>query len=283
MSNFVDAENFRFITKGENMMSKDSNFARVFAGRWVLALIFVFCGAALFCSPNVQAATGKAANLKAATYVGTEMCATCHETEYKEFKSSTHAKISIDDTQGMEGIANGCEMCHGPGSIHAEAGGGKDTMINLRKDPETCFKCHTDKKIQFKLPYRHPVLEGKMSCADCHNPHGTAIKPGASASLEGINDTCLKCHNDKQGPFVFEHEALRDGCITCHQVHGSVNDKMLTQRDNNLCLKCHTQTNFPSIGKTSHISPSRLPQGACFSAGCHTAMHGSNFDDHLRY
>ena len=81
--------------------------------------------------------------------------------------------------------------------------------------------------------------------------------------------------------FVFEHEALRDGCVTCHQVHGSVNDKMLLQRDNNLCLRCHAQVNFPTIGKSSHAT--RLPQGACFSAGCHTAIHGSNFDDHLRY
>jgi predicted CXXCH cytochrome family protein len=74
---------------------------------------------------------------------------------------------------------------------------------------------------------------------------------------------------------------VRDGCVSCHKVHGSVNDKMLVARDNNLCLRCHTQVNFPTIGKSSHSG--RLPLGSCFSAGCHTAVHGSNFDDHLRY
>lgn len=269
------------ITKGGDMQSKDSTFTRVFACRWMVAFIFVFCSAFLLSAVRIEAATGKAANLKGATYVGTQTCATCHEKEYKEFKTSTHSRISIDEQEGMEGIANGCEMCHGPGSIHVDNGGGKDTMINIRKDPSTCFACHMDKKVQFSLPYRHPVLEGKMSCADCHNPHGTEVKPGSSTALDDINDTCFKCHQGKQGPFVFEHEALRDGCVTCHQVHGSVNDKMLVQRDNNLCLRCHAQVNFPTIGKSGHAS--RLAQGACFSAGCHTAVHGSNFDDHLRY
>ena len=96
-----------------------------------------------------------------------------------------------------------------------------------------------------------------------------------------INEACYKCHKEQRGPFVWEHEALREGCATCHKVHGSIHEKMLVVRDNNLCLRCHTQANFPTIGKQNHGG--RLPQGTCFSAGCHTAVHGSNFDDHLRY
>jgi len=56
---------------------------------------------------------------------------------------------------------------------------------------------------------------------------------------------------------------------------------MLVVRDSNLCLRCHTQMNFPSIGDSGHSG--RLTEGTCFSGGCHTAIHGSNFDDHLRY
>jgi hypothetical protein len=34
------------------------------------------------------------------------------------------------------------------------------------------------------LPHHHPVLEGKMSCADCHEPHkGIAIK-GAPTNIQ---------------------------------------------------------------------------------------------------
>ena len=222
-----------------------------------------------------------AAETPKAEYVGMETCATCHAKQYEEFEHSTHARIAIPgDTTGH---AQGCEMCHGPGSLHAEAGGGRGVggIINPRKDPSTCFACHLDKKLEFRLPYHHPVLEGKMSCVDCHSPHGEDVRPWSATTMKDINEACFKCHKDQRGPFVWEHEALREGCTTCHKVHGSIHEKMLIARDVNLCLRCHTQVAFPVIGKSSHAG--RLPTGTCFSAGCHTAIHGSNFDDHLRY
>ena len=226
-----------------------------------------------------------------AEYIGSESCAACHSKEAKEFKRSTHARISLPvpgtdfqrSVPGTDFQAQGCEMCHGPGSLHAAAGGGKGVggIINPRKDPSACFTCHLDKKHEFKLPFHHPVMEGKMSCADCHSAHGPEVRPWTATSMEGVNEACFKCHKEQRGPFAWEHEALREGCTTCHKVHGSIHDKMLVARDNNLCLRCHTQVNFPTIGKSGHGG--RLPQGTCFSAGCHTAVHGSNFDDHLRY
>ena len=212
--------------------------------------------------------------LKKATYVGMDVCATCHEKEVKEYKLSTHARIKIkDDTTGAEG----CEICHGPGSVHVDNGGGLGTMINPKKDPEICFTCHTDKKMQFRLPYHHPVLEGKMSCTDCHDAHGIDVMPWTATSDEGMNEVCFKCHTDKRGPYVWKHDALKEGCTSCHQVHGSINDKMLVARDYNLCLKCHAMVNYP-YGHTSDFA-----QGTCWSAGCHQAFHGSNFDHYFRY
>jgi predicted CXXCH cytochrome family protein len=228
-----------------------------------------------------KASQTQEAEAPTAEYVGMETCAACHAKQYEEFKQSTHARITIPgDTTGH---AQGCEMCHGPGSLHAEAGGGRGVggIINPRKDPSTCFACHLDKKMEFRLPYHHPVMEGKMSCADCHNAHGEDIRPWSATSLKDINEACFKCHKEQRGPFVWEHEALREGCTSCHKVHGSIHEKMLAIRDYNLCLRCHTQANFPTIGKRSHAT--YLPRGTCFSAGCHTAVHGSNFDDHLRY
>ncbi|MCR4336991.1 MAG: hypothetical protein NUV91_04210 [Candidatus Omnitrophica bacterium] len=232
---------------------------------------------------NAEAAVGKPTNVSfpsEAKYVGTETCATCHEKENREYELSTHARITVSNEN--EFIANGCEMCHGPGSIHVDNGGGKGTMINPSKDPSICFSCHLEKKAEFSLPYHHPVNEGKMSCADCHDLHGTDPRPWTSSSMDDVNATCFKCHKETRGPFVFEHEAVGEGCTTCHKVHGSIHDKMLVIRDINLCLRCHTQVNYPTIGDFNH-GATRFTQGTCFSGGCHTAVHGSNFDDHLRY
>lgn len=230
--------------------------------------------------------------MKGAEYVGMETCVACHEEEHKEFQLSAHSRISIDNDK--TGAVQGCETCHGPGSLHVDAEGGlnkpgKTLIINPSENPQTCFACHSDKELQFRLPYRHPVLEGKMSCSDCHDLHGSDKRPWTSTSLDETNGACFDCHKDKRGPFVYEHEAVREGCTNCHDVHGSIHDKMLVVRDANLCLRCHSQADMAlTIGDNNHTTnvgtnSARLNEGTCFSGGCHIAVHGSNFEPHLRY
>ena len=250
-----------------------------------LSLLFGLIGMAFILNGNAAGEVSAYESLlkpamKGATFVGTEICATCHEKEFKEYSLSTHARIATADQ--IEGVPQGCEMCHGPGSIHAENGGGKDSILNPRQDPGVCFTCHMDKKMEFRLPYHHPVLEGHMSCADCHNLHGVDARPWTATSMEDVNEVCFKCHKEQRGPFVWEHEGLREGCTVCHKVHGSINDKMLLARDANLCLRCHVQTNFPTIGNGVNHN-SNLTQGTCWTAGCHNMPHGSNFDRHFRF
>ncbi len=164
------------------------------------------------------------------------------------------------------------------------SGGARGTIVNPRRSPETCFQCHVDKRGQMSLPHSHPVLAGQVSCADCHDPHkGEAIK-GGGINLATANETCTRCHTQQKGPFVFEHAALREGCTACHNPHGSVNDKMLVARDDNLCLRCHLEVAGKGqvvVGGEDHAS--RLQRGTCWSAGCHEAPHGSNANNHFRY
>jgi len=222
--------------------------------------------------------------IKGAEYVGMETCALCHERMVEDFKYTSHARIQIlGEGKRLEG--QGCESCHGAGSLHLEVGGGRGKFIvNPGRDPEACFSCHLEKKALFRLQYHHPIIEGRMSCVSCHNPHGEDIYKPKGMFVGRVNETCAQCHRAKTRPHVFEHEALREGCTTCHNAHGSINEKLLVERDNNLCLKCHAQLATPgtvTIGDMSHTT--RLMQGTCWSAGCHTAVHGSDINPHLRY
>ncbi len=246
------------------------------------AYIFIFC-AGIICAIFI-ASTVRSGRAATAEFVGADTCAMCHEKEAKHFKRSEHARIVVASKM-KEGQA--CETCHGPGSLHADAQTKAEkyaTIINPKKNPEACYQCHLDKKASFSLQYHHPVPEGKMSCTDCHEPHGEdAIRPGTISSISDKNAVCAKCHKDQTMVFAYEHDALREGCTVCHDVHGSINDKMLVERDTTLCMKCHFQANFPSagmIGNTGHAT--NVPLGPCWSGGCHTAVHGSNYNDHLR-
>ena len=179
----------------------------------------------------------------------------------------------------------GCESCHGPGSLHSESGGERHTIVNPLKSPEACFQCHLDKRGEFSLSSHHPVLEGIISCGECHDPHLGPANKGGGTALASESETCAKCHAAQKGPFVFEHEAVREGCTTCHAVHGSVNAKLLTQRNQSLCLKCHFQQQAAAgtirIGGLDHTT--FMSRGTCWTSGCHEAVHGSQIGSSLRY
>lgn len=221
-------------------------------------------------------------NIPGATIVGDKACKECHAEQVEKFSTASHAKLAFADPKLG---TTGCEACHGAGSIHVKNGGSKGTIINAKKVSEACFECHIEKRGEFSLTNSHQVMNGKMSCGDCHDPHsGPAIK-GAGAAIEAANETCTKCHTAQKGPFIFAHNAMKEGCVACHSPHGSVNAKMLVARDANLCLRCHLQTTDKNgtifAGGEDHRT--RLQNGTCWVAGCHEAVHGSNASKPLRY
>jgi len=215
-----------------------------------------------------------------ANYVGSQKCSECHETLTDSFHSATHAKLTAPGVKGEIG----CESCHGPASLHVKSGGGAGTIVNPGNSPETCFQCHLDKHGEFNLPFNHPVMSGKMSCSDCHDPHeGKGIK-GAGASLQTQAEACTNCHTAQKGPFIFKHNAMKEGCVACHKPHGSVNQKMLAAPDSNLCLQCHATGSSPGMlfaGGRDHAG--NPVNGSCWAAGCHEAVHGSNVSHALRF
>jgi predicted CXXCH cytochrome family protein len=261
------------------------HFAKYFAaGGIVLAACL---GLFLTACASLERTVSAPPEIPGAKFVGNQTCADCHTNITRTFPTSAHGRFDKQDLK-FAGVT-GCESCHGPGSMHVQAGGGRGKFIvNPGKDPAACFNCHIDTHAEFNLPQRHPVIENRMNCVSCHDPHGHDIfKPskGPTLAMSRLNESCAACHREQTRPYVFEHEALREGCTVCHSPHGSINRALLTERDNNLCLKCHSQAQFITgailIGKVDHST--MVSRGSCWASGCHNAVHGSNVSPRLFY
>jgi len=201
---------------------------------WLLLFGLVLAVVAISCATGTQTVVVPP-QIPGAEFVGSKSCEECHANTVRDFHTATHAGLKA---LGENAKDIGCESCHGAGSVHNQSGGAAHTIINPRKSPEVCFQCHLDKRGQFNLPYHHPVLEGKISCGDCHDPHkGPAIRGGGTALLTE-HQTCGQCHTAQAGPFVFEHEAVREGCTTCHA--GVVHD--------------HPIKGYPIVVPRGHVS-----------------------------
>lgn len=260
-------------------------------GRGVAALYMAVCGAAvpilLISCASLSRTVEAPPDVPGATFVGNKACFDCHTNISRMFPASPHARIHLEAAK-LAG-ESGCESCHGPGSKHIAAGGGRGKFIvNPRQDPGTCLQCHLQTDAEFHLPQRHPVIEGRMNCVQCHDPHGSDIfKPSRGLAIARLNETCAQCHREQTRPVVFEHEALREGCTVCHKPHGSVNRKLLVDADPNLCLRCHAQDQSAAlsgqflIGSVDHSM--FINRATCWAASCHTSVHGSNVDPLFRY
>ena len=121
-----------------------------------------------------------------------------------------------------------CASCH---SVHAA----KDKVLTKITQPEVCFTCHKQQRAELNRPSRHPILEGKVACSDCHNPHGS-VGPKLM-KRDSTVETCYQCHAEKRGPFVHNHEPVQEDCGNCHNPHGTIADSLLKMRQP---LLCHT-------------------------------------------
>lgn len=214
-------------------------------------------------------------------------CLTCHATSKQQqlFEHSTHAGHGVF-----------CGDCHAAHLVDAVKDASKGSVTSAQfhfyqlpqladenrwlhnsllkqSEPQICYSCHQTIQAQFAQPVHHRVPEGLIKCSDCHNAHGS---DNAAALTSAGSETCVKCHVEKRGPYVFEHPAAKiQGCVACHNPHGSTNRQLLVRREGRqLCLQCHE--GFHAQLGVPHSRLSFQTSGECVR--CHVTVHGSSLD-----
>jgi DmsE family decaheme c-type cytochrome len=182
------------------------------------------------------------------------ICLQCHEGGTRiGFKSGAHLAGDVS-----------CSSCHYVMERRSER------ALLIRDDGrDLCYQCHAEVRAEMFKSSHHPVREGRMDCASCHNPHGATPDLMRSAT---VNETCVTCHTEKRGPFIWEHAPVRESCLNCHTPHGSNHRNLLVAKDPFLCMQCHSYGGHVNLPRYNRVS---TPFGSgCVN--CHITPHGSN-------
>jgi len=195
-----------------------------------------------------------------AELVGREMCVVCHDMT-GPFLKTPHAPVE-------------CEVCHGPGSLHAESGGMESIGprgVAVSSTVKACLSCHAMGETQVADYVHSPHGKNQVSCLDCHQMHqdksGFGLLKLAEVSL------CTGCHKSAEAEFrqPYHHPVLEGGmsCVDCHSPHSDPgrSARRLQTIPEFGCVSCH-------VDKRGPFAFEHPPGKANSCQECHTA-HGS--------
>lgn len=180
-----------------------------------------------------------------------------------------------------------------------------EPVSQAKEEYQVCFKCHSSFTIQppkqedlassfspLNASF-HPLWEkgknadikrgafvgswsslSRVSCSDCHEPHGSDEAKLLKISLNregpvGKSDFCFSCHNSSAylAPSILTRfaahsvHAKKFNCLVCHTAHGSERPYLL-------------QTNFAHQSKSYKLNFTATSQGGSCSTNPQTGCHG---------
>ena len=233
----------------------------------VIAGAFVLAGAVAGAGASQES---KGPPTVAADLVGMETCATCHEDAVKAFKLTPHAKGE-----------QSCETCHGPGKAHVDGDGDK-TKIRSFQDADAAGIL---RRLHGLPQQGRPEALGRLVARreerrlrQLPQPASERRGPEGAARQAAAVELCTGCHLQKKAQLMRAgHMPMREGklqCTSCHNPHGTPNDKMIIQTSvNQNCYTCHAEKRGPFLWEHAPVRENCL--------NCHDA-HGTINDKMLK-
>lgn len=217
-------------------------------------------------------------------------CGSCHPDVYKEWNTSTHAKIGCMQCHVKSGfnnlllsrlgLAQRIYLRINSAEVKRMKDKGEKPIGFIAPPPnEVCLPCHQARKRispsgDIVIPHQSHIKIRKLACTDCHENFvcARAGKGKAIVSMEGCyrchngrraTNECTACHTEKGAPpshrgrWVLNHgaDALanKDACMECHS------------KPKDFCKNCHG--NKPA-SHTADFAVTHAAEAAQNKAGC---------------
>ncbi len=194
-----------------------------------------------------------------------ERCMACHNgtSEPVPFADGKYASLAT-------GI--GCESCHGPGALHAEARLGQPdapdsvdvTIVNpkwlatdLRLD--VCQQCHLNGEVSV-------LREGETAQSYRPGRPLSAHRAVFALATDDPNRVSVISHADRMRQSACFQESVAMDCVTCHNPHEGFRDKG-PQYFNATCQTCHAPDALQAAMPTPAAKEQHAAGANCFS--CH--------------
>ncbi len=166
---------------------------------------------------------------------GKAQCLGCHTTGFDADKG-TFAEMGV-----------GCEMCHGPGSVHSAE------MINAPEGKEAEVAKQTTTNLKSLPPQKQAMI-----CGQCHSagkdkaghPFPVGFRPGDDLTAVFTDTKPAAAGRNQQFSELLQSQKHYEAgavCESCHDPHGGTKQPhQLLKPINELCMNCHGKADSKS-------------------------------------
>ena len=210
-------------------------------------------------------------------------CLFCHANRASFVETSTNRYRE----PVFDGLAIGCERCHGPGALHVAERrneplapeGNRPTIVNPAWLPEelrdsVCFQCHLQGDMRV-VKTSHPLYDFRpgLPLSDYF-----AVFHARRAGSEGAGGFKVVGHVERlRASRCWKQSGGRLACLTCHDPHRTPHGEEAVEQFRAACLTCHKTQQHPALAG----------QDLRNCVGCHMAKRPPSdaphtvFTDHL--